>query len=240
MYKLAIVVPIFNHAEQFKKFLPELLKLETPIILVDDGSREAEDIKNIARDFSLNYLRLEKNSGKGAAFFAGLKRAAELGFTHAFQIDADGQHGLEAFNKFLEASRENPKALINSVPQYDSSVPPSRYYGRKFTNMWVLIETFNPNIKDAMCGFRIYPIAEILPLQRHFKFMRMGFDTEIIVRASWSGLDIISLEVATTYPKDGKSNFRPIRDNFFISLLHTYLCTIAILRLPLKIFKLWR
>ena len=239
MYRLAIVVPIFNHAEQFKKFLPGLLKLETPIILADDGSDEGEVLKNIARDFSLEYLRLEKNSGKGAAFFAGLKRAAELGFSHAFQIDADGQHGLGAFEAFCEASRKNPKAIVNSLPSYDASVPPSRYYGRKFTNMWVLIETFNPKIKDAMCGFRIYPVAETLHLQKNFKFLRMGFDIEIIVRASWAGLDIVSLPVATTYPPQGKSHFRPIRDNFFISLLHTYLCTLAILKLPGKLFKLW-
>jgi hypothetical protein len=37
---------------------------------------------------------LPVNQGKGGAVMAGLREAARLGFTHALQVDADGQHDL--------------------------------------------------------------------------------------------------------------------------------------------------
>ena len=42
----------------------------------------------------------------------GFKEAIRLGFTHAIQIDADGQHDFNDIPKFLEASRLNPEAMI--------------------------------------------------------------------------------------------------------------------------------
>ncbi|MBO7521537.1 MAG: glycosyltransferase, partial [Opitutales bacterium] len=105
MHKLAIVVPIYNHAESFARFLPRLLALGIPVILSDDGSAEKDGLKKTAEKFGLIYVRGEKNRGKGAAFVRAAKRAGELGFTHIFQIDADGQHSLENFGEFLEMSK---------------------------------------------------------------------------------------------------------------------------------------
>ena len=62
MHNLAIVVPIFNHAEQFKEFLPKLLSLGAPVILVDDGSREANEIESLAKENGLIFAKNEKFS----------------------------------------------------------------------------------------------------------------------------------------------------------------------------------
>ena len=40
----------------------------------------------------ISLLKHEDNQGKGAAVRTGLLAAYERGFTHALQVDADGQH----------------------------------------------------------------------------------------------------------------------------------------------------
>ncbi len=239
MYKLAIVIPIYNHTRQFVEFLPKLLALDTDIILVDDGSSDSNELQRIAKEHGIHFVANQKNMGKGFAFIEGVKKARELGFSHVFQIDADGQHSLKCFNTFKEASQTNENALINSSPIYHNA-PKSRYYGRKITNFWVKIEVPNAKIDDAMCGFRIYPIEKVCQISDKLKFLRMGFDIEIIVRMARLNCEIINLPVEVDYPKNGSSNFKVIKDNLFISALHTMLCTEGILTyLKRKIFK-WK
>ena len=55
-------------------------------------------------------IRRERNGGKGAAVKTGLRAARELGFTHALQIDADGQHDAADIPKFLARAAEQPAA----------------------------------------------------------------------------------------------------------------------------------
>ena len=238
MHKLAIVVPIFNHARQFERFLPKLLALRRPIILSDDGSAEAAELEALAKNSGIFYTRNPKNLGKGAAFLLGAKKAEELGFTHIFQIDADGQHSLESFADFEKASAANPGCVINSAPLYHNA-PASRFFGRKITNFWVRLEVPRVKIADAMCGYRIYPLPAVLDVAKRLKFLRMGFDIEIIVRIARAGCGIINLPVNVDYPQGGASNFKMIGDNFKISLLHTMLCAEGVFNFIKKAFK-WK
>ena len=64
------------------------------------------------------------------AVMAGLRGASQQGFTHAVQVDADGQHVLDDLPKLLAAAKSNPAALICGEPRFDASVPKSRLYGR--------------------------------------------------------------------------------------------------------------
>jgi len=84
-----------------------------------------------------------------------------------------------------------------------------------------------------MCGFRLYPLQQIEPILKTIKFKRMGFDIEIVVKAYRNGVDIISLPTNVIYPESGVSHFHAFRDNFYISLLHTYLCCL----IPLWLIK---
>ena len=82
-----------------------------PIILIDDGNDE-ENKALIAECASkhpeVSLVSYQKNAGKGAAVSRGIKKAEELGLTHIFQVDADGQHDFSACKSFLEFSEKNP------------------------------------------------------------------------------------------------------------------------------------
>jgi hypothetical protein len=67
--------------------------------------------------------------------------------------------------------------------------------------------------------------------------LRMGFDIEILVRLVWKKIPLIYYPVKVTYPADGISHFRPVRDNIRISWSYTRLCCGMILRLPILLAR---
>lgn len=230
MFEPLVFVPIFNHFREFSAFAPRLIAAVpagTPILLVDDGSR-AEDAAAIAefcrsRNFAL--LRHETNRGKGAAMKTALVHAAQNGFSHALQIDADGQHDAGDIPRFLAAARAEPLAIINGAPIYDASAPRSRTLGRKITNFWVALETRSRAIADAMCGFRVYPVAELAArgVLERLNCAGMEGDIESIVRAFRAGIPVKNLSTKVVYPSGGTSHFRMFSDNLRLSRLHARL-----------------
>ena len=127
------------------------------------------------------------------------------------------------------------------MPSYDESVPRHRYYSRYITHFWVWVETLSLEIRDSMCGFRVYPLAQTLALADRVRIgRRMDFDTEVAVRLSWRGTPVISVPTRVIYPENGISNFRLWRDNLAISWMHTRLCAGMLLRLPLLLYRLMR
>jgi hypothetical protein len=171
----------------------------------------------------------------------GFEKALAEGYTHAVQIDADHQHDPADIPRLLALSQANPEALITGIPVYDNSVPKSRLYGRYATHVMVWINTLSLSIRDSMCGFRVYPLAQTLQVWRSEAVgKRMQFDTEIMVRMYWSGITVLSLPTAVTYPADGVSHFDLWRDNLRISSMHTRLFFGMLRRLPTLLARSWR
>lgn len=237
MMNTCIVIPVFNHGATLANVLAQLEPFGLPVILVDDGSdadtaRTLRQLSNAHPGRITLYTRAE-NGGKGAAVMDGLRQARHLGFSHALQIDADGQHRSADLPRFLDAAQANPKALITGTPQYDASVPKGRLYGRYLTHVWVWINTLSLDIRDSMCGFRMYPLAATLTIiDRVALGKRMEFDCEILVRLHWQGTPIINLPTAVQYPENGVSHFRMLKDNLLISKMHARLFFGMIVRLP--------
>ena len=86
-------------------------------------------------------IRRDSNGGKGAAVKTGLAAARELGFTHALQIDADGQHDTADIPKFLARAAERPQAAVLGHPVYDASMPRGRIAAHALTNFMVFLQT---------------------------------------------------------------------------------------------------
>lgn len=236
----ALIIPVYNHENAIGITLSEALKFNVPVLLVDDGSDVEcrEVLISLAEKHSnvVMLIHLNKNAGKGAAVRAGLKKLNELGYSHAIQIDADGQHDLADLPKFIGTSRTHPASLITGEPEFDDSIPKSRYYSRYLTHVWVWINTLSFKIKDTMCGFRVYPLAEIvMMLEDEPCGDRMSFDTEVLVRWFWRGGEIINVSTVVRYPIDGVSHFDVWQDNINITKMHTQLFFGMLRRLPVLI-----
>jgi predicted LPLAT superfamily acyltransferase len=238
--KVAIVVPVYNHGEPLRATAARLAELGLPVLIVDDGSDEATKcaIAAVAALYRFEVVTLPRNGGKGHAVMAGLRRAAQQGFTHAVQVDADGQHDLLDLPRLLAAAKASPTALICGDPRFDASVPKARLYGRKLTAFWVAVETLSLRMPDTMCGYRVYPLAATLALLDSARLgRRMDFDIEVVVRLHWRNVPIVAVPTAVIYPAGGTSNFRALADNALISKLHTKLTLGMLLRLPLLLTR---
>ncbi|MFH0257553.1 glycosyltransferase [Vibrio rumoiensis] len=229
------VIPCYNHGSTMASVIASLQPFGYPIIVVDDGSDNTTKatLTILSDTENLTLLTNPVNQGKGGAMILGLREAHRLGFSHAIQIDADGQHDPATIPRLIEASQTNPEQLISGRPIYDDSVPKSRLYGRYATHIWVWIETLSLQLKDSMCGFRSYPLTSTIDtLNRYSLGLRMDFDTEIMVKMYWQGIDCQFIETHVVYPEDGISHFDALHDNIRISKMHTKLFFGMLPRIP--------
>ena len=239
MNKVVVMIPVYNHEHAIGAVVEAVRARGLPVLLVDDGSTVscAAVLDALVKPPGVRLYRRTQNGGKGAAVMSGLHEAHRLGFTHAVQIDADGQHDLVDLPKFLEQATAHPEALITGQPVYDESVPRGRLYGRYLTHIWVWINTLSFAIKDSMCGFRVYPVPRTLAAIVPSIGKRMDFDPEIAVRMVWQGTQVVNLPTHVTYPTDGVSHFDVLWDNVRITGMHTRLFFGMLVRLPRL---LWR
>jgi glycosyltransferase involved in cell wall biosynthesis len=223
-----LLIPIYNQPQRIADVVARLEPLRLPLLLVDDGSDAATRavIDSLAaRHAWITLVRRPQNGGRGAALKTGYRSAAERGFTHALQLDADGQHDPSQVPALLAAAREDPKALVLGVPCFDASAPASRRYGRWICRAWVWLETLSFAVRDPLCGLRCIPLEPLCALLDEYPLAdRMEFDVELVVRLVWAQVPVRSVEVEVRYFDDGVSHYRVWRDNWLLSRLHARLC----------------
>jgi glycosyltransferase involved in cell wall biosynthesis len=244
MFSPCVVIPVYNHERAVGDVADGVVRQGLPCIIVDDGSSAAcaaaLDELAAAAPSQITLLRHAVNRGKGAAVLTAIGHAARIGYSHVLQIDADGQHRVGDIPRFLEQAAAHPRALIVGFPEYDPSVPALRLWARYLTHIWVSINTLSRQIKDSMCGFRVYPLAPLVALdQRCHLGERMNFDIEVLVRLYWNGMEIVNVPTPVVYPKDGVSHFRAWVDTLLISRAHALLFFGMLQRLPTLIARHW-
>jgi polyprenyl-phospho-N-acetylgalactosaminyl synthase len=228
------LVPTFDNPRTVRSVVERLRAHVADIVVVDDGSGTAGEAAcaELARDGLAVVHRVPRNRGKGAALKAGFALAQQRGFTHALQVDADGQHDLAQAPAFLQAATATPEALVLAYPVYDHTAPAVRLALRKLTRFWVDVEVGRKGlIRDALIGFRVYPLASTLRVGARGN--RMEYEVEIAVRMARAGVPILNLPVGVRYlarDEGGVSHFRPFADNLRLSWMHARICTAMSMR----------
>ena len=234
---VSLVIPVYNHSEALSSLLEALRPCGLPCILVDDASEDPGALDRLAaREASwVRLVRHERNQGKGAAVMTGAREAFKSGYDTS-PADRRRRPARAAGRPSLprRAARAAPEAVVCGVPLFDASAPGSRRWGRLATNVWVWINSLSFEIKDGMCGFRLYPLAPLIELDGRARLgRRMDFDPEVLVRLKWRGLPFVGVPTKVRYPSDGRSNFKLGLDNWLISCMHTRLFFGMLTRLPL-------
>ena len=238
-FRPCAVIPSRNHAAVLGDIVQRLGAAGLAVFIVDDASdAPARDaIAGLhAPEHGVVVFRFAQNQGKGGAVVKGFELARAAGFSHAAQIDADGQHDLAALEPLLALGEAHQDALILGAPVYDRTVPLGRRLGRWLTHLCVAAEILSPRIIDTMCGFRLYPLAPVLALLAAEPVgRRMDFDTEIVVRLIWRGVRVQCVGVRVTYPAGNTSNFAMLRDNWLMTRMHVRLLLGMLVRLPRRL-----
>jgi len=215
--KPCLLIPIYDHKDQIRAVLDSLARFGLDCIVIDDGSGiETRMVLDAAeKDYRwLEVYHRDFNGGRGAALASGYRLATKRGFSHAIQLDADGQHDANDVPRFIEAIATNPDALVLGAPIFDETVPKGRLYGRQLSRFMVWLTTLSMDVSDPLCGFRGIPLAVTLDLLGRVKMGRhMEFDPQLIIQLRWRGVPVINLPTKVVYNSEGLSHFDFVRDN---------------------------
>jgi glycosyltransferase involved in cell wall biosynthesis len=234
-----VLIPSFNPGAKVRDTVRDARARWDPVWIIVDGSTDgsAAVLEEMARtDPGLRVLARATNGGKGAALLDGLREAQRAGFTHALTMDSDGQHPAACIPPFMDASRAAPEAMILGEPVFDASAPTVRVRGRRIANWATNLETLWSGIHDTLFGFRVYPIAPLIEVMEHSRWMRgFDFDAEAVVRLSWRGVSAVNLPAPVRYfsrEEGGVSHFHYWRDNVLLTSMYLRLLAGFLLRLP--------
>ena len=226
--KTCVIIPTYNNAATLVAVIKDVAGFIDDIIVVNDGS--TDNTVDVVNKFpSVHFISYSKNVGKGWALRKAFAYAIESGFTHAITIDSDKQHFAKDLPAFINKAKENPNAIILGARNMgQASVPGGSSFGNKFSNFWFKVET-GISCPDTQSGYRLYPLKALKNMR--FITRKYEFEIEVLVRAAWKGIEVVSVPVTVYYaPKDERvSHFRPYKDFFRISILNTILVLIAFL-----------
>ena len=239
-----VLIPSYNPGPIVVETVRAARQYWNPVWVVVDGSTDESPalLQDMAQnDDGLRILTLPRNNGKGAAVLHGLQQAKQLGYTHVLTMDSDGQHPATLIPTFMQASQEQPRAMVLGVPIFAADAPRARVYGRKISNFWAQFETLWHGIGDSLYGFRVYPIAPLMRIMQGQHWMRrFDFDPEAAVRMAWAGVPARNIQAPVRYidtAQGGVSHFQYLRDNVLLTWMHLRLLAGFIWRLPLLIYR---
>ncbi len=231
------LVPSLDNAATIGGVVAEIVALDVPVIVVDDGSTDGTG--DVAREAGATaVVRHDVNRGKGVALKTGWDAAAERGFTHVIALDADGQHRPSDIPGFVARIAQAPDAiLVGDRPMDGDHVPRSSRVGRAISDfmLWAAAaKEIGGERPDTQCGFRAYPLAHVrrLPLRG----ARYELEMEVLVRAAWLGVPVIGVPIAVHYPDPAErvTHFHKWRDNARIVGVYTRL---MLMRLFWPVFR---
>ncbi|MDF2450364.1 MAG: b-glycosyltransferase, glycosyltransferase family 2 protein [Bacteroidota bacterium] len=226
--KCCVIIPTYNNAKTIEAVIQSTLEYCDDVIVINDGCTD-NTASILSRYPSVHVVDHGVNKGKGMALRNGFSKAVHLGFTYVISIDSDGQHFPKDFILFLNKVEEKPGSLIIGARNMTvDNVPNKSTFGNKFSNFWFWAET-GISLPDTQSGFRLYPVQR---LKKIWLFTtKFELEIEVIVKAAWRGIPVISVPVNVYYAPQGErvSHFIPSRDSTRISFLNTYLVVLAAL-----------
>ena len=197
--KTVIGIPAFNEEENIAKIIVKLQKIVDEIIVCNDGSSDLTG--EIAEKLGAIVINHPKNLGYGAAIGSIFLKSKDIDADVLVTFDADGQHRLEDIESVLKPIKNNESDIVigSRFLGNSESVPGYRKLGIKAITKISNLET-DLKVTDSQSGFRAYNKKTIQTL--NISDRGMGVSTEILIKASKSGLKISEVPIQIIYEGD--------------------------------------
>jgi glycosyltransferase involved in cell wall biosynthesis len=212
------VVPAFNESGRIGEVVTGLLNLSLPVLVVDDGSRDAT--ADEARAAGAQVFS-QPNGGKGKAILAGCRWAVEQGYRGVLLLDGDGQHDPAEAGGLIRAWRRGAELVIGKRMLKIEDQPLYRRYLNRLSSLLVTAAA-GRRFVDSQSGYRLCDPR--LLLRMPFTGCRYDLETEMCVLAARSGRRIAEVPITAIY-NDKKSGVHPVIDTyrFFRAVLRSLL-----------------
>ncbi len=217
MQNLAVIIPCYNEAKRLNTTLvKELLDKNeaVSVIFVDDGSTDGtgtflQEIKT-AYPGRIEVIPLERNMGKAAAVYAGIRFAIEKEqYDYAGYLDADFSTPPTQFELLFKKIAGTGTEFIFGSRLKSFNLNIYRSYFRHFFGRIIatIIDTrFKLGIYDTQCGAKIFSMkAAETAFAKPFK-TKWLFDVEVFLRLRESGLFSQGMEMPLEEWKDVKGS----------------------------------
>ena len=218
----AIVIPSLNPDKGLPGYVASLRAItDTPIVLVDDGSRE--ELKPIFRQCvsdvaNVSLLTHEVNKGKGRALKNGFRHAmAEFpDAAGVITIDGDGQHLtkdiIECGNRML---REKTRVVLGCRNFDLPDVPPRSVAGNKTTSRMFRV-FYGIRLSDTQTGLRAIP-REYLERFCSVEGERFEYETKMLLKMKRWKIPFSEQEIETVYEDENAgSHYDTVKDSWRI------------------------
>ena len=206
------VIPAYNPNETLIR-LVEILRNDIRIVIVNDGSENAELFEQLSVCQDATVLAFPANQGKGAALKKAFRYVLDQypDCTGVVTFDADGQHLPTDILKIAHNLEESESSLIIGVRNFSNDVPMKSRIGNKLTR--VFMQTcFDISLSDTQCGLRGIPKLALHELLR-IPSCRYEFETDMLLTAKKIGLSFQQVPIQTVYHDANRnSNFHPVLD----------------------------
>ncbi len=205
----AAIIPCFNEAEHIGTIVTAVQKHLAKVVVVDDGSEDATSER--AKAAGAEILRLDKNSGKGAALQKGWNHARSLGFKWALLLDGDGQHQADEIPMFFQCAEKSGSPLVIGNRMNDTAKMP---WLRRRANRWMsrrLSRLTGTVLPDSQCGFRLVQLEALTKLPLHAN--RFEIESAMLVAFIRAGEKVEFVPVRTIY-ENSASKINPVTDTW--------------------------
>lgn len=216
------VIPVYNNQATVRTVALACRQEVPRVVVVDDGSTDG-DVGALLRDVDVVVLRHPQNRGKGQALLTALRYLAERHAAFMITLDADGQHDPCDLWALWAALAGAPDTIVIGARRMEApGVPAASRFGMRFSDFWLRLET-GVTIRDSQSGFRLYPVQPLTQLK--LRGSRYDFEVEVLAKAAWAGLHIMSVPVHVTYAARERrvSHYRPWLDNLRMTHRHVLL-----------------
>ena len=232
MYKLSIIIPIFNEEQRLKssfniikKFLQKKIRKNIEIIFVNDGS--TDNSKKIINKFisknrktcQFKFISYKKNIGKGHAIKKGVLNSKN---SWILICDADMSVNPNQFDTWFKRKKIFNKntAYYGSRNHIKSIIKTS--FIRKFLGLFfkLLINImFNIKLKDTQCGFKVFNKRYAYKVFKDLKSHRFAFDIELTLLLKGNNILIKELPLRWNHRDGSKLNIFLDTPRMFIDIL---------------------
>lgn len=232
--KYALVIPVLNEGEKFKKQIKTLKKYSRliDIIITDGGSTDGSTNLNYLKQNGVRTLLVKKGFGKiGAQYRIAFDYTLNSGYEGVVCMDGNGKDGPDAIPRFIKKLDEGYDYIQGSRfirGGKGINTPLSRYVGIRFILSPILSLGACKWYTDTSNGFRA--LSKNLLENKDISLFRDIFPHyEILfyetVRSTQVGLKTIEIPVTRKYPLGQvptkitgfKSNFNIIKEALKVS-----------------------
>ena len=232
MYKLSLIIPIFNEEQRLrsslniiKKFFQKKIKKNIEVIFVNDGSTDNSKIiidKFISKNkksCQFKFINYKKNIGKGYAIKKGVLNSKN---SWILICDADMSVNPNQFDTwFKEKKITNKYAAYYGSRNHKKSIIKTSFI-RKFLGLFfkLLIKAvFSIDLKDTQCGFKVFNKNYAYKIFKNLQSHRFAFDVELTLLLKNSNILIKELPLMWNHKDGSKLNIFLDIPKMFLDIL---------------------